>query len=123
MSKSGPELDELLRDLVEWTESVGLVVSRIEDKDALNLLENLALARAVEICGEICGQILSRFPDWAADNDKTVLASAYRTRNRIIHGYDGVDSILLYEIAHRDVPRLHQQARRRLKQIDDQPKL
>lgn len=107
--KSAPEhsLREYLQHFIEWSDRVDRVMKEIDGKDIdQEEILQLALCRAVEVCGEICGKLIAQHPEWSAPRRADGLDDAYRLRNRISHGYDTVDSRLLMKIASTDLPEL-----------------
>jgi uncharacterized protein with HEPN domain len=107
--KSKPEqtIQEYLKQFLEWSDRVDRVLlaigsKNIEEEEILQL----ALSRALEVCGEICGKLLAQYPEWSEPRRSSGLDDAYRLRNRISHGYDTVDAKLLMAIAVADLPEL-----------------
>lgn len=115
MKSTEKSLDDYLLDLVEWGGKTARVVERTS-RDAISQDEQaeLALARAVEIVGEIAGRILALRLEWGQDRFGGDLSNAYRLRNRLAHGYDNVSSEMLHDIAREHVPVLIEEARFRL---------
>ncbi len=104
MSKSGRSLQTYLEQLLEWTDKVIQIEGLIRSKnDNPSEVEELALARAFEVVGEICGQMIANHPQWTFDRRKYGLDDAYRLRNRISHVYDSIDTSLLLAIARDDL--------------------
>jgi uncharacterized protein with HEPN domain len=100
MSKAGRSVQTYLQQLLEWTDKLIQIEGLIRSKnDNVSEIEELALARAFEVVGEICGQMIANHPQWTADRRKHGLDDAYRLRNRISHGYDSIDTSLLLAIA------------------------
>jgi uncharacterized protein with HEPN domain len=107
MAKIGRSRHEYLLHLADWIEKVRDVEQAIaRTDDAENQINELALCRALEVVGEICGRLNSEFPDWVADKRQFGLDDAYRLRNKIIHGYDTLDTKLLLVIARKHIPPL-----------------
>ena len=71
-------------------------------------LENELIQSAVERKFEIIGEALKR----ASEDDPSVLNAIpdlrriVGTRNRIIHAYDAVDQLILWDAIHNDLPSL-----------------
>ncbi len=66
-------------------------------------MRSLALVRLVELIGEAA----SRVPEAIRTHYPSVPWRDLKdTRNRLIHGYDGVDLAVLLHICHRDLPAL-----------------
>lgn len=118
--KPGRSLREKLADLDDWTGKVAEVVSACEKgaypEDEILVL---ALSRVVEVVGEIAGQIAKVHPHWSKSVDRPGLNDAYRMRNRLSHGYDQIDPMLLLEIARQSVPELRRHVGTWLSELDD----
>ncbi|WP_262712784.1 DUF86 domain-containing protein [Neolewinella litorea] len=54
-----------------------------------------AIEREIEIIGEAMNRILKAYPDIEIPDARKIIA----TRNKIIHGYDEVDDVVIYVIA------------------------
>jgi uncharacterized protein with HEPN domain len=100
-------IQEYLRQFLEWSDRVDRVMLAVGSKDieGEEILQ-LALSRALEVCGEICGKLLAQYPEWSELRRSSGLDDAYRLRNRISHGYDTLDAKLLMVIAAADLPEL-----------------
>lgn len=119
MARTTRDLRYLLGDLIEWGEKTERVFqSTTLDEIGGDEKTLLALERAVEIVGEICGRLLTQFPEWSARVDDGDLRDAYRTRNKLAHGYEDVSAELLYGIARDDVAPLTAKARQWLADLD-----
>lgn len=110
----------MLGDLDAWTAKVAEVVAACEkgaypDDEILVL----ALSRVVEVVGEIAGKIGKAHPHWMKSADRPGLDDAYRMRNRLSHGYDQIDPMLLLEIARQSVPELRRHVGIWLSDLDD----
>ncbi len=122
-TRSKKDLRDYLLDLIEWGGKAGRAVDRTS-RDTIGHDEQaeLALARAVEIVGEIAGRILALAPEWSGDSFGLDLSNAYRLRNRLAHGYDNVSPEMLYEIARTNIPALVEHGRLCLANLpDDRP--
>ena len=93
----------LLHMLEHAREAIQLVEGRTrQDLDTDRLL-SLALVRLLEIVGETAAKVSpegrTRYPDipWS---------EIVSLRNRLIHGYDSVDSDILWRIVESDLPVL-----------------
>lgn len=119
MARTRKDLRRLLADLVEWGEKAQRVVEgTARDSIGGTELNRLALERAVEIVGEIAGRLLQDHPEWSARIEDHDLLDAYRTRNRLAHGYDDVSPEQLHDIAREDVAGLTARARLWLAELD-----
>lgn len=116
-------LRHLLMDLVEWGEKTARAAGRTSFEEiASDEQAELALARAVEIVGEIAGRLITQYPDWYRGQMDEDLEHAYRLRNKLAHGYETIRAPRLYEIARDDVSVLTSKARDWLANLpDDRP--
>lgn len=116
-------LRPLLLDLVEWGEKTARAASRTSlQAIASDGQAELALARAVEIVGEIAGRLIHQYPDWYREQGDEDLQHAYRMRNKPAHGYETIIAPRLYEIARNDVSVLTSKAKNWLANLpDDRP--
>lgn len=107
MAKIGRSVKDYLLHLADWIEKVRLVEHAIaQSGDIGNQINELALSRALEFTGEVCGRLTAEFPEWAIEKRDFGLDDAYRLRNKIIHGYDTLDTRLLLVIAREYIPQL-----------------
>jgi uncharacterized protein with HEPN domain len=61
-----------------------------------------AVERKLEIIGEALNKCKKYFPDIPITNKEKIIS----TRNRIIHAYDAVDDIMMWEIVINHLPKL-----------------
>lgn len=61
-----------------------------------------AVERKTEIMGEAINRILKRDPSFQLPNARDII----NTRNRIIHGYDSVETEFLWGLVIRHIPQL-----------------
>ncbi|QDY99186.1 DUF86 domain-containing protein [Nitratireductor mangrovi] len=74
------------------------------DEFVVDELRQAGACKCVEAIGEAAGEILRRFRGFAIAYPELELAAAYRTRNRLSHGYDTFDRQTLWDTYY--VPRL-----------------
>ena len=67
-----------------------------------NLLLKRAIEREIEIIGEAMNRILKIDDSIKITNSRQIVS----TRNKIIHGYDDVDDLLIYGIIKKHIPSL-----------------
>ncbi|MDP3084499.1 MAG: DUF86 domain-containing protein [Rubrivivax sp.] len=67
-------------------------------------LTRSAVERQLEILGEACRRALEERPELRRSMPETALAVALR--NRLIHGYDGVDDAIVHDTVVKDLPTL-----------------
>lgn len=92
-----------LADVVRYSEIAASLAADAEDLDPSDIKLVLALERALEIVGEAAGkvpkEVRSRYPDipWQA---------MIGARNRLAHGYFGLDHALLWRTVREVIPGL-----------------
>ena len=69
------------------------------EKDGLSIC---AVERKTEIMGEAINRILKKDPSFQLPHAKDII----NTRNRIIHGYDSVETEFLWGLVIRHIPKL-----------------
>lgn len=75
-----------------------------------------AVERKLGIAGEALSQLLRNFPEY---RDRiTLVSDIIAFRNRIVHGYATVKDDLVWEIAQAYLPRLHDEAKHLLAELD-----
>ncbi|MDE6383795.1 MAG: DUF86 domain-containing protein [Paramuribaculum sp.] len=83
------------------------------EKDRLRVC---AVERKTEIMGEAINRILKRNPAFEIPHARDII----NTRNRIIHGYDSVETEFLWGLVIRHIPLLKQDVERLLSEFDSQ---
>jgi len=107
MGRRGKSTGELLVDIVLWAERTGRFVAGVSQADfAEDEMRQMAVAKCIEAIGEAAGNILKRDPLWAEAHPEIELAEAYRMRNRLSHGYDTIDTKVLWDTANHSIPAL-----------------
>ena len=71
-------------------------------QDVLGGLRICAVERKAEIMGEAINRIRKKDPTFEIPNAKEII----NTRNRIIHGYDSVETEFLWGLVIRHIPEL-----------------
>jgi len=66
----------------------------------------VAVCKCIEAVGEAAGRLLTNVPDFCALHLELELQDAYRTRNRLAHGYDSIDWSDVWIVASEDLPRV-----------------
>ena len=121
MAKSGRSIDELLEDIVLWGERTNRLIAGISYEQFIESeLHQLAIAKCIEAIGEASGKIRRLYPDFSACHPDFAFEEAYRTRNRLSHGYDTIDWQVVWDTATRYVPELVARVRTYLSAIDDE---
>jgi len=107
MEKVGRSTGELLADIIAWGERIDRFIT---DKSLEEFLANevlqLAISKCIEAIGEASGNILRAHPGFEDEHSELELAEAYRVRNRLAHGYDTIDWIVVWDTATVYVPML-----------------
>jgi uncharacterized protein with HEPN domain len=98
------EIKKLLFDINEAVDSIFEYLG--EKRDFNEYTQNKMMRRAVErefeIIGEAMNGILKLTPDFQVKNAGRIVA----LRNRVIHGYDKVDNVIIWGIINRDLAEL-----------------
>lgn len=97
---------ELLDDIVQWGERIPTLVHGMTfDEFSRDYRSHLAVWKCIEVVGEASGRLLrSQLSIDAATARK--LRLAYEMRNRLTHGYPGIDLHVLWTTARISVPEL-----------------
>lgn len=82
------------------------------EKDRLRIC---AVERKTEIMGEAINRILKNDPTFYIPNAKDVI----NTRNRIIHGYDSVETEFLWGLVIRHIPLLKKDVERLMSELEN----
>lgn len=109
---------ELLEDIVTWGERIPELLGEMAfDEFRRDYRTHLAVWKCIEVIGEASGHLLKRDLTLhaAARNE---FRSAYLMRNRLSHGYPGVDLGILWSTARDFVPPLVDFARREIARFD-----
>ena len=102
-----------MRDYAQ--EAVDMIRGRVRaDLDTERQL-NLALVRLLEVVGEAAARVTTRTRETDPDLPWSQMAGL---RNRLIHGYDAVDFVILWDILTLDLPTLIQRLDDILQHLD-----
>ena len=82
------------------------------EKDRLRIC---AVERKTEIMGEAINRILKKSPTFEIPNAKEII----NTRNRIIHGYDSVETEFLWGLVIRHIPVLKKDIQRIITEYEE----
>lgn len=97
--------------LAHILEAIERIESYTADVAKLAFLENQlvqdAVIRNLEVIGEASNNIAKRHPAFAAEHPELFLASAYRMRNAVVHGYFKVVIEIVWKTMQDDLPTLH----------------
>ena len=113
MAKAGRSVDDFLWHIVEWGERLETVIGGISWQEfAQSELHRLAASKCIESVGEAAGNLRKFHPDFVLRHPELAFEQAYRTRNRLSHGYDSIDWGVVWTTAKNYVPKLVADARR-----------
>jgi len=99
-------IKQYLYDIEQSIEDVKTFISSInsfEEYEKDKLIRR-AVEREIEIIGEAMNRILKIDPDINIPNARTIVSM----RNKIIHGYDEVDDVIIYTVATKHLDLLQQ---------------
>ncbi len=101
---------EILKYLHDIQESINSIFDYLADKNGFTEYKsNKLLRRGIEWELEIIGEATNRI----LKLDENIKISGSRRivdlRNRVIHGYDKVDDVIIWGIVSRDLPKLKEQ--------------
>jgi len=105
-------VDDRLRDIIEWGERATSYVEGLtfEAFVASTMIQD-AVLRCIEVVGEAASRLLKADPAFEQSYPELELSAAYRTRNRLIHGYGSVNLGTVWETVSDPLPRLVRGAR------------
>ena len=96
--------------LLDIVRALGLIVEFIEGEDEDSFLHNEMVQSAVLHQFMVVGEATKRLSeDFRNRNDHIKWKQIAGMRDRLIHGYDGVDVSIVWETATSDVPLLRKQ--------------
>jgi uncharacterized protein with HEPN domain len=105
--------EDLLNDIVAWGERLaGHVAGVSAAAFERSPLAQDAVCRCLEVIGEASRNLLAADPGIAARHPDLPLRQAIAARNRIAHGYGGVDYGIVWLAATESVPAMVEAARR-----------
>lgn len=93
-----------IQNSIDAVESYLKTVSSFDDYINSKMLRR-AIEREIEIIGEAMNRILKLDPSISISNSRRIVD----TRNKIIHGYDEVDDVVIYVIATKHLKDLRQE--------------
>lgn len=93
------DIEQSIQDVNAYISSVGSFKEYEEDK-----MIRRAVEREIEIIGEAMNRILKIDPKIKIRNAKSIVS----IRNKIIHGYDEVDNVVIYTVATKHLNVLKQ---------------
>jgi uncharacterized protein with HEPN domain len=107
MDKPGRSVDELLSHIIQWGERIERFIAgkAAEDFLADEILQT-AVSKCIEAVGEACGKLLRARPGLQTEHPELDLVEAHRVRNRLSHGYDTIDWLVVWDTATVYIPQL-----------------
>jgi len=104
---------DIKKHLYDMNVSINSIFEYLGDKrDFTDYLNNKLLRRAVEreieIIGEAINRALKEDPDLQIENARRIVD----TRNWVIHGYDKVDDVIIWEIVLKHLPKLQKEIKK-----------
>ena len=119
MDKPGRSIEDLLADVIVWGERIGRFTSgKTVDEFLADETLQLAVSKCIEAIGEASGSILRVSTGFGDEHPELELAEAYRMRNRLAHGYDTIDWLVVWDTVTVYVPNLVSHARLLISRID-----
>jgi uncharacterized protein with HEPN domain len=112
--RAAPErgVEDRLRDIVEWGETLAMLVAGMTREGfRADLRTRLAVVKCIETIGEAAGQLLRIAPDIEERHPGLDALRAYEARNRMAHGYFDLDYDTVWTTAVRSVPAIVTAAR------------
>jgi uncharacterized protein with HEPN domain len=107
-----PSAEELLLDIIEWSERLA---GHVQGATAEGFLRDArlqdAVCRCLEVIGEAAGRLRALDPGLQQRHPDLDLARAYGARNWIAHGYAVVDYAIVWNAATDSVPKMAAAAR------------
>ncbi len=102
MGKRDPALT--LLQIQEFAETVVHLCEKHQSSDLVPLSEfRLALEHAILLLGEACGRLDREFQQ---QHTQIPWSEIIGMRNFLVHGYDMIDPIVLWDTATMDIPKL-----------------
>ena len=103
-------VEEIKKYLFDINEAILSIESYLGEKRDFNIyLGNKMLRRAVEREFEIIGEAMNRLDKLAADTPISAKSQIISMRNRVIHGYDKIDDVIVWGTIVRHLPILKQE--------------
>lgn len=107
-----PSRGDALRDIVVWGERLASHVAATTREAFLeDARDQDAVCKCVEVIGEAARRLMAAEPGIEARHPALALEQAYRTRNRLAHGYDTLDYALVWAAATESIPPMVEAAR------------
>jgi uncharacterized protein with HEPN domain len=105
-------VDDWLADIVLWGEKLARHISGTTREQFMSDEKTQdAVAKCAEAIGVASHEILALDPDFDSKHPELQLKAAYRSRNRLSHGYYSIDLVLLWNTAAVSVPTTVEAAR------------
>ncbi len=98
------EVKKYLQDILTSLEAIDLHLNHKRDFNFY--VKSLTVRRAIERDLEIIGEVTNRILKIDSNIPITSARLIVDLRNKVIHGYDTVDEIIIWKIINRDLPVL-----------------
>ena len=107
---------DYLRDMLEYGEVAERIVEGLTfEQFRSNQEKSLAVVRALEIIGEAARQVPE---DVRGSHPEVPWAETIGMRNKVIHGYFGVDLRVVWDTVREDIPSLREAVASILEDVD-----
>lgn len=99
--------DTCLRDIRDSAQAIEDYTQGItEDQFRHDRMRQDAVIRRIEIMGEASNRIMKIDADYATNFSEVPLTKIYAIRNKVAHGYDGINLDVVWDTATRSIPPL-----------------
>ena len=111
-------IEERLRDIVQWGEALARHIEGMTSGQFIaDEKTQHAATKCIEAIGEAAKEILRTDPDFDSQHRDLKLKAAARMRDRLTHGYRGIDWQIVWTTSTTSVPETIAAAREILAQI------
>jgi uncharacterized protein with HEPN domain len=115
MNKAGRTVPDLLEHILQWADRIDRLTEGLSQEKFLGSeLHQLAVSKCIEAIGEASGLLRKLHPEFVSAHPDLAFEEAYRTRNRLSHGYDTIDWLIVWRTATEYVPLLAAHCRKLL---------
>jgi uncharacterized protein with HEPN domain len=115
-----PEEKKLLSDIEQAVLNIDIHLAGKRDfsEYAANITKRRAVERELEIMGEATNNLLKKNAAFPLSSARKIVA----LRNRVIHAYDDVDEIIVWNVIVNDLPVLLREVQQHLAEENDSRK-
>lgn len=101
------DINECLAQMLDSAAAIERYIDGILEEAFLGNQEKQdAVIRRIQVLGEAANRIMKADPNYATNFPELPLPQIYAMRNKVAHGYDGIDVRAVWNTAIRDVPIL-----------------